>query len=181
MVVGCHATVTSQRPNTHLLAQTGTDRARLGDAIIKAAAPRTDPVVKNILYVIGGLILAGVAFNVLSSQGLINGVGRSGSAAPGFQVTGTIQTHQENTSSGQKTNFRDLSGTLTNNTGNSCSRTEIVATMLDDAGAVVTVAVAAHVAANSGQTVSWKTSRPYDAETNTITHARWAALCTDSP
>lgn len=148
---------------------------------MKTAAPRRDPIVKTILYVVGALILIGVAFNVLSSNGLINGVGRSGAAATGFQVTGNISTRVENSAVGTKMDIRDLSGTVTNNTGRSCTRTEIVGTMLDQNGAVVTVTVAADLATDSGKTAAWKTSVPYAPQTNTITGARWAAICNDSP
>lgn len=134
---------------------------------------------KTILYVVGGLILAGVAFNILSSQGLINGVGRSGAAAPGFQVSGNIGTHVMNNPSGGRIDYRDLSGTVTNNTGRGCTQTEIVGTMLDQNGAVVAVTKVTHVTTAPGQTASWSTSVPYGAQTNTITQARWAAICND--
>jgi hypothetical protein len=144
---------------------------------VKSAAPRRDPIVKNIMYVVGGLILAGVAYNVLGGLGLINGVSRSGPGAQhGFQVSGTIHTRTIDTAPGHK-DIADLSGTVTNNTGQGCARTEIVGTMFDQAGSVVSVAVAANVATDSGQTVQWTKSVPYVAETNTITHATWAALC----
>jgi hypothetical protein len=148
---------------------------------VKSAAPRRDPIVKTIMYAVGALILAGVLFNVLGGMGLINGVGSSSpSAKPSFAVTGNIQTRVD-TAPGKKTDVADLSGTVTNNTTRGCTRTEIVGTMLDQTGAVVTITVAANVATDAGQTAAWKTTVPYVAQTNTITHATWAALCGDSP
>lgn len=147
---------------------------------MKSAAPRRDPVVKTIMYVVGGLILAGVAFNVLGGLGLINGVSRSGPGAQhGFQVTGNIHTRTIDTAPGHK-DIADLSGTVTNNTGQGCPRTEIVGTAFDQAGTVVSVAVAANVATDSGQTVQWTKSLPFVAETNTITRVTWAALCAEN-
>jgi hypothetical protein len=149
---------------------------------VKSAAPRRDPMLKVVMYVVGGLILAGVAFNILSAMGLVNGVGgNSPSAKPSFVATGNIATHVDNTVPGKKGDIADLSGTVTNNTSRGCTKTEIVGTMLDQNGAVVTIGVAAKIATESGQTASWKSSVPYVAQTNTITHATWAALCGDAP
>jgi hypothetical protein len=133
------------------------------------------------MYIVGGLILAGVAFNILGGMGLINGVGSSTPTVKAtFAVTGIIQTRVENPAPGKTNDVADLSGTVTNNSGQACSKTEIVGTMLDKNGAVVTIGVATSIATDSGQTASWKTSVPYVARTNVITHATWAALCGDA-
>ena len=149
--------------------------------MVKSSAPRRDPIVKNTLYVAGALILAGLAFNVLGGMGLINGVGGSGSGAqPAFQVTGNIQARVDSPAPGKKVDVEDLSGTVTNNTGRACTSTEVIGTLLDQGGAVVTITSAASLATNAVQTVSWNKSIPIVAQTNTITHATWAAVCGDA-
>jgi hypothetical protein len=130
--------------------------------------------------VVGGLVVAGVGFNVLGNLGLINGVSRPASTAQTeFTATGTIHTRVEHLVPGQQTDFADLSGTVTNNTGRACSKTSIVGTMLDRNDAVVAIRVATNVATDPGQTAAWSTSVSYVAQTNTITRATWAALCSD--
>lgn len=49
---------------------------------------------------------------------------------------GNIQTHLDNNGL-FKTDIADSSGTVTNNTGNGCTQTEIVGTLLDKNDAVV--------------------------------------------
>jgi hypothetical protein len=148
--------------------------------MVKSSAPRRDPVVKNTLYVAGALILAGLAFNVLGGMGLINGVAGSGYGAPAFQVTGNIQARVDSPAPGKKVDVEDLSGTVTNNTGRACTSTEVIGTLLDQGGAVVTITSAASLATSAGQTASWNKSIPIVAQANPITHATWAAVCGDA-
>jgi hypothetical protein len=149
---------------------------------VKAAAPRSDPIVRNILYLVGGLIVVGVGFNVLSGMGLVNGVGQPAARAAesGFSATGNISTHIENSPQGKRKDVADLSGTVTNNSAHACSKTTIVGTLLDRNSAVVAIKVATSVATDAGQTANWNASVPYVAQTNTVTRINWAALCSDS-
>ena len=148
---------------------------------MKAAAPRSDPIVRNILYLVGGLIVVGVGFNVLSGMGLVNGVAQPAASTTNssFTATGNITTRVEHLVPGKATDIADVSGTVTNHTGQACSKTAIVGTMLDGNNAVVSIRVATNVATDPGQTSQWNTSVPYVAQTNTVTHATWAALCSD--
>jgi hypothetical protein len=137
-------------------------------------------MVRTVLYVVGGIVVAGVAFNLLSGMGLVNGVSQpAASAKTEFSATGNITTRVEHLVPGQKTDMAVLSGTVTNNSGQACGQTAIVGTMLDQHDAVVAIKVATNVATDPGQTAQWSATVPYIAQTNTVTHATWAALCSD--
>src|ERR1700694_646207 len=113
-------------------AQGSRNGSALRSPMVKSAAPRSDPIVRNILYLVGGLIVVGVGFNVLSGMGLVNGVGQpaANASTSGFTATGTISTRVEHLVPGQRTDIAVVSGTVTNNSGRACSKTAIVGTML---------------------------------------------------
>ncbi len=140
---------------------------------MKAAKPKSDPIVKTVLLILAGAIAIGVGVQVIGGMGQ----GSTATAVQGFQVTGTVRTRVEHGTGGAKTDLADLYGTVTNNTGRGCGQTAIVGTALDHNDAIQSVSVATKVATSPGQTASWKTTVPYNPASNTITHITWTALC----